>query len=124
MSSEDVVERRGSPRFDSEGLLVKIRKQGGFARLQGIARDFNRHGAGIIIDQPIGSDTVVYVSLACGDLSLDSVLAVVHNCCAIEDGFRCGVRFRAQSGRQANPAEVEAVLVALEARFASLKEAS
>lgn len=117
MPSSALAERRGAPRFRSDGLLVGIRVKGRFGRLEGIPADFNRHGVALVLDQPLAIEKVVYVMLNNGRMRLENVVGIVHNCIAQAQGFRCGVQFRTNSELQFDKRHIEHELQILEARF-------
>lgn len=122
MAKLAVAERRSKQRFSSQGLLVGVRRKGRLHRLDASAQDFNRHGVAILLDQPLPKDTTVYLSLACGDLAIDQLIGVVHNCISQRNGFRCGIQFRTQSSLQFDQNNVECTLRQLEARFKLLQD--
>jgi hypothetical protein len=101
--------------------MVSVRKKGHLGHLAGLAHDFNRHGLALIIDQPLPKDTTVYVSLSSGDMRLDDVIGVVHNCIALPTGYRCGIQFRTCSGLQLDQELTEQELGIFEARFKSMQ---
>lgn len=115
-----LAERRSKPRYHTDGLLVSVRKKGRLGQLQGLAQDFNRHGLAMIIDQPLPKDATVYVCLSSGDLRVENVIGVVHNCIGIADGYRCGIQFRTSSDLQLDQEVTEQDLCVLEARFEML----
>ncbi len=113
-----LAERRTGPRYPTDGLLVSVRKKGRLAHLQGIAQDFNRHGMALQVDQPIAKDTKIFVTLASGEILVQNVAGIVHNCVAVATGYRCGIQFRTAWCRQADQTETIAHLCNLETRFA------
>ncbi len=117
-----LAERRSKPRYSTDGLLVSVRKKGRMGQLQGLAQDFNRHGLAMIIDQPLPKDATVYVCLVSGDLRLDNVIGVVHNCIGMAKGYRCGIQFRTNSDLQMDQEFTEQELYILEARFKALQQ--
>ena len=134
MSNLALAERRSKPRYPTRGLLVTLRRKGRLAKLSGIAKDFNRHGIALLLDQPLPKETIVYVSLCySGNVQssqtqaeghgaepaagLDNVIGVVHNCISQEDGYRCGIQFRTQSHMQLDQLQVEQRLQELETQF-------
>ena len=122
MPDQNTVERRNQPRYPSDGLMVYVRKKGRFSQLEGLAADFNRHGLALVIDQPLPKDSLVFVSLASGEIRVTDVLGVVHNCCSCPGGYRCGIQFRTGSDLQMDQALTEQELCILEARYrASIK---
>lgn len=114
-----LAERRTTPRYDSDGMMVGVRRKGRLALLQGPAHDFNRHGLALVLDQPLPKDATVYVSLHAGEVKLDNIIGVVHNCIALEQGYRCGIQFRTYSDLQFDQDVTSASLTELEARFKS-----
>lgn len=117
MSKIALAERRSKPRFNTDGLVVSVRRKGRLGRLEGMAQDFNRHGLAMIVDQPLPKDATVYVTLTGGDLKLDNVIGVVHNCIGLQQGYRCGIQFRTCSELQLDQEMTEQELSTLEARF-------
>ena len=111
-----LAERRSQPRYPSDGLMVYVRKKGRFGQLEGLAVDFNRHGLALVIDQPLPKETKVFLSLASGDLRINDVMGVVHNCCSSPGGYRCGIQFRTQSRMQFDQSLIEQKLSIFEAR--------
>jgi len=82
-----------------------------------LARDFNRHGLALVLDQPLPKDATVYVSLSSGETHVDNIVGVVHNCFGLEMGYRCGIAFRTDCGLQMDQGLVKQTLCILEARF-------
>lgn len=112
-----LAERRSKPRYPTDGLLVSVRRKGRLGLLEGLAQDFNRHGVALLVDQPLRKDTKLYVSLISGDMKVDNVIGIVHNCIALTDGYRCGIQFRTNSELQLDKEMTAHALVILEARF-------
>lgn len=52
----------------------------------------------------------VFLSLRQGNLAVENLVGVVHNCTAHERGYRLGIRFRTESELQLDPAQVVAHL--------------
>ena len=119
-----LAERRSKPRYPTDGLLVCVRRKGRLGLLEGLAQDFNRHGVAMLVDQPIPKNTKLYVSLLSGDTKLDNVIGIVHNCIALTDGYRCGIRFRTNSELQLDKELTEHELTILEARFKTWSQPS
>ena len=115
-------ERRRQPRFPSLALSARIRLKGQLNRLNVEVLDFNRHGIAVQVDRPLPKDQLVFMSLDDGNNTLDRVIGVVHNCLSQASGFRCGIRFRTQSGLQFDQDLVEAELARLEATLSALAE--
>ncbi len=124
MARNALAERRSKPRFQTVGLLVSVRRKGRLTRLQGTATNFNRHGIAVVVDQPLSKDAVVYLSLRNGDIQLENVVGIVHNCSSQSHGYRCGIQFRPHSQNQFDCDHVEKTLAILEARFAAANRAS
>ena len=119
-----LTERRNTPRYPSDGLLVSVRRKGRLGHLAGLAHDFNRHGLALIIDQPLPKEATSYVSLISGDMKVDDVISVVHNCIALPTGYRCGIQFRICSELQRDQGLTEKKLGMFEARFKGMLEVS
>ncbi len=122
MANLAFAERRSNSRFPGQGLYVGVRRKGRLHRLDAAAQDFNRHGVAILLDQPLPKDTTVYLTLACGDLRIDQIIGVVHNCISQRNGYRCGIQFRTQSSLQFDQNTVECSLRQLEVRFKVLQD--
>ena len=86
-------------------------------RLQGIAVDFSRHGVGIVIDQPLPKDALVYLTITGKSQHIDNIVGIVHNCTSQAQGYRCGIQFRTTSALQDDQDFVESGLDLLEAEF-------
>lgn len=108
------LERRREPRLQGEGLTVTLRPRGRLTALPADAVDFNRHGIAVRTDQPLGKDRTVYLTLRCGDIRLDHLVGVVHNCVRQGQRFRSGIRFRPSSGLQRDRIRVQELLGWLE----------
>lgn len=52
----------------------------------------------------------VFLSLRQGNLAVENLVGVVHNCTAHKRGYRLGIRFRTESELQLDPAQVIAHL--------------
>jgi hypothetical protein len=77
--------------------------------------DFNRHGMSLVIDRALPRHGTVDLTLACGPIQIDGIVAVVHNCRGLPDGtFRCGVQFRTDSRTQLDRDQIRAALHELE----------
>lgn len=114
MPLERPQERRFHARFAGKGLSAHLRVKGRFGRVQLQIIDFNRHGLAAQLEQPLPKDQLVYLSLDSGTVSIARLIGVVHNCLAMTDGYRCGIRFRTESARQFDRSAAEAQLKALE----------
>ncbi|MCZ6658027.1 MAG: PilZ domain-containing protein [Gammaproteobacteria bacterium] len=110
MAAPKPAERRALPRFDSQALEVWLRPRGRLVRYSGLAKDFNRHGFSVIVDQPIAKDVQVFVDLLFEDNRLDNVVGIVHNCIRVGDDYRVGIQFRTKSDLQFDQNYVENVL--------------
>ena len=110
-------ERRALPRYRPEGLHVELRLTGRLARSQVEPVDFNRFGIAILVDEPIAKDKKIFLSLKHGQLVLENVVGIVHNCIAKDGQFRCGIQFRTRSEMQLDQDWVERVLLDLEGVF-------
>ncbi len=118
MQHQGAAERRSLPRYDASGLSITLRVKGRLARLQGAVVDFNRHGMAVCLDQPIKKDKHCYITIHMAGEVMHEVVGIVHNCTALDHGFRCGVRFRPDSALQFDQDVVQAQLEALEGLFA------
>ncbi|MFT7654588.1 MAG: hypothetical protein ACI9ON_001155 [Limisphaerales bacterium] len=116
------AERRRHKRFDVDGIIVSVRRKGRLAHLIGAAQDFNRHGIGLVIDQPLGKDTLVYLSIRSAYAKIDNIIGIVHNCISQEAGYRCGIQFRTHSPLQHDRREIEKLLGELEQNFDSMNQ--
>ena len=119
MAHSMFAERRALPRLPAENMLVRVRRKGRIRRLEGIAKDYNRHGIGLVLDKPIAKDATVYVSMASADERLENVIGVVHNCFAVDGGYRCGIQFRTTSHLQMDRSGVEQALTQFEQSLAA-----
>ncbi len=99
------------------GLHVELRLSGRLARTRVEPVDFNRFGIAILVDEPIAKDKKIFLSLKHGQLVLENVVGVVHNCIAKGGRFRCGIQFRTRSEMQLDKEWVERVLLDLECAF-------
>jgi hypothetical protein len=118
------MERRSHPRFPTAALSVRIRPRGQFNQFVAEVLDFNRHGLAARLDRPLAKDQLVFLTLDDGEIIIERVIGVVHNCLNQDTGYRCGIRFRTQSSMQFDRGLVEACLARLEARLAGLREAA
>lgn len=118
------TERRELPRVSAEGFQVDLRPQGRLARMQAQAVDFNRYGIAVVTTTALKERKKVYVTLRLGDLQLDSLVGVVHNCCQHEGGFRCGIRFKTHAELQTDRALVESLLTSMEQLASALEPSS
>lgn len=112
---EFTTDRRRESRQDGNGLAVTLRPRGRLGALAADAVDFNRHGIAVQTDQPLSKDRTVYLSLRCGDVRVDHLVGVVHNCVRQGIRYRSGIRFRPSSELQRDRARVQELLTCLEA---------
>ena len=112
-------ERRSFPQFATRDVTVYVRPRGQIAQLPAELVDFNHHGVAMMLTVPLSKDKEVFLHLACGDIKLDDVVGVVHNCVRQGDSYRCGVRFRTQSRAQFDRRLAESSLLKIEAMVTS-----
>ena len=112
-------DRRGTPRLDGTLIAVTLRPRGRLGTVTAQAVDFNRYGIAVHTESPLDKDRVVYLNLQCGDVRLENLVGVVHNCVRRGSIFRSGIRFRPSSELQHDKPLVEALLPALEAAVKS-----
>ncbi len=113
-----LAERRLKDRYPADGLVVSVRKKGGLLHLQGLATDFNRYGIALVLNQALAKDSKVYISLGFGDTQIQNVVGVVHNCVALQAGYRCGIQFR--TAQQSEQMETNVRLQLLEDQFVAM----
>jgi hypothetical protein len=111
---ELIADRRRDSRLDGTGLAVTLRPRGRLGALPADAVDFNRYGIAVQTDQPLSKDRTVYLSLRCGDLRVDHLVGVVHNCVRQGVRYRSGIRFRPSSELQRDRVRVQELLSCLE----------
>lgn len=116
--------RRRTLRLDGARLAVAVRPRGRLGAISAQAVDFNRHGIAVHTEQPLAKDRTLFLSLCCGELRLDNLVGVVHNCVRQGDGYRSGIRFRLASELQRDRLEVEAILAGLENELMLAREES
>ena len=119
-----LAERRLKTRYPTDGLVVSVRKKGGLLHLQGLAADFNRHGIALLLNQALGKDSKVFISLAFGEIQVHNVVGIVHNCVALKEGYRCGIQFRTASNQQMEQTETNLRLRNLEEQFIAAEAAA
>ena len=112
-------DRRSQPRFRSDLLVAHVRLKGQLNRVPVEVLDFNRHGLAVRIERPMPKDQLVFLSLDTDQISVTRVIGVVHNCLPHTSGYRCGIRFRTQSGLQFDRETVELQLASLEQHLAA-----
>ena len=110
-------DRRTLPRFTGDDLQIALRQRGRLSRTTASVLDFNRFGIAVLIREPLPKEKQIFLSLRCGEVHLDNVIGVVHNCIPQQDGFRCGIQFRTRSELQFDKDLVENVLLDLELAF-------
>jgi hypothetical protein len=121
MPTDPTFERRSQPRFLASHLSAQLRLKGQFSRVAIDVLDFNRHGLAIRFDRPLPKDQLVYLTLEFGDVILERVIGIVHNCLAQQQGYRCGILFRTQSILQFDREQVEASLSQIESGISGQK---
>lgn len=120
MSSHRTIDdRRRDERLDGAHIAVALRPRGRLGAIAAEAVDFTRHGIAVHTDQPLAKDRTVYLSLCCGDVRVDHLVGVVHNCVRRDGRYRSGIRFRVSSDLQRDRVQVEALLACLEASLSS-----
>ncbi len=112
-------DRRELPRIRTDEIEVDVRPQGRLVRLRAQAVDFNRYGVAVLTDVPLKLQKTVYISLRCGDLRLDNLAGVVHNCCPQEHSYRSGIQFRIHAELKTDRPQVEALLTSLDSSSTS-----
>ncbi|MCR9258252.1 MAG: PilZ domain-containing protein [Pseudomonadaceae bacterium] len=111
-------------RYPTDGLVVSVRKKGGLLHLKGLATDFNRHGIALLLNQALGKDSKVFISLGLGEIQIHNVVGIVHNCVALKDGYRCGIQFRTASNQQTEQTQTNQCLQKLEEQFIAAASAA
>jgi len=114
-SGHSIDDRRRAPRFDGSRISVALRPRGRLGAIAAQAVDFNRHGIAVHTAAPLTKDRLLYLTLRCGDLRLENLVGVVHNCVRQGGMYRSGIRFRPTSELQRDKQQVEQVLTAIEA---------
>ena len=113
-ASDSALERRHQPRYRATDLRAQLRLKGHFGRVGNSVVDFNRFGLAIRLQQPLPKQQIVYLSLEIGEMVIERVIGVVHNCLADPEGYRCGILFRTASDMQFDREMVESDLEQLE----------
>ena len=108
-------DRRTFPRFNGRDLEVGLRQRGRLSRIPVTVLDFNRFGIAVLMREPLPKEKQIFLTLKCGELHLDNIIGVVHNCIGQHDGYRCGIQFRTRSDLQFDKDQVETALLLLEA---------
>jgi hypothetical protein len=115
-------DRRSLPRFIGRDLAVGLRQRGRLSRTPVTVLDFNRFGIAVLMREPLAKEKQIFLTLKCGEVRLDNVIGVVHNCIAQHGGYRCGIQFRTRSELQFDKDQVERALRLLEADFGDDQE--
>ena len=115
-------DRRSLPRLAGRDLEVGLRQRGRLIRTPVTVLDFNRFGIAVLVSEPLQKEKQIFLTLRCGEIRLDNVIGVVHNCIAQREGYRCGIQFRTRSDLQFDKDQVEHTLLMLEAGFAAAHE--
>lgn len=123
-SGQSSNDRRRLPRFDGSEMTVALRPRGRLVALSARAVDFNRHGIAVHTATALEKDRQVYLSLRCGEVRVDNLVGVVHNCVRQGRHYRSGIRFRPASGLQQDKQQVEAILACLEDALGDSREQS
>lgn len=105
-------------------MAVALRPRGRLGAIAAEAVDFSRHGIAVHTDQPLAKDRTIYLTLCCGEVRLDNLVGVVHNCVRQGGRYRSGIRFRPSSELQRDRAHVEHVLASLEASLTTQEQDS
>jgi hypothetical protein len=114
-STPSQAERRQTARYEATGLSVLVRPKGKLTTLDARALDFNRYGIAVHTSQPLTREQPVYLSLGLGDVRVNQLVGIVHNCVRQGERYRCGIRFRLSSGLQRDRQLTERRLSCLEA---------
>ena len=114
MTLKNDPDRRIVRRVSGDSLAVGLRVKGRLSRMRGVAVDFNRYGAAVLLEQPVQKDKRVFLSLQYQDIRLDHLVGVVHNCVNQDDKYRVGIRFRTAHELQFDRELVEGLLLRLE----------
>lgn len=117
-------DRRRIPRLDGAAITVTLRPRGKLGVIRAEAVDFNRYGTAVHTDVPLTKDQTVFLSLSFGELQLDNLVGVVHNCVRQRGRFRSGILFRLSSPLQHDKGEAQETLARLEAALPVSGEAS
>ncbi|MCR9279116.1 MAG: PilZ domain-containing protein [Pseudomonadaceae bacterium] len=111
------MERRAEPRWDAGALTACVRVRGRLGRQKADVVDFSRHGLALVTSAPLPRDKPLFLQLRLEELNIQNVVAVLHNCCTTDDGYRCGLRFRTTSELQFDRELIESQLKRLEQRL-------
>lgn len=113
-SVPSLEDRRSRPRLDGTNLSVALRPRGRLGAIDAEALDFNRYGAAVHTEIPLTKDQTVYLTLRCGELQLNNLVGVVHNCLRMGGKYRSGILFRLSSPLQHDRREAQEMLARLE----------
>lgn len=113
----DGLERRTQPRWDAGALIACVRVRGRLGRQKADVVDFSRHGLALVTSSPLPRDKPLFLQLRLDELNIQNVVAVLHNCCTTDEGYRCGLRFRTASELQFDRELIESQLRRLEQRL-------
>ncbi len=116
-SSNDELERRTQPRWEASSLTACVRVRGRLGRQKADVVDFSRYGLALVTAAPLPRDKPLFLQLRLEELNIQNVVAVMHNCCTTDDGYRCGLRFRTTSELQFDRELIESQLRRLEHRL-------
>lgn len=103
-------------------MTVTVRPRGRLTALTAETLDFNRHGIAVRLPAPLTREVTVFLSLAYGTTSIDSLVGVVHNCVRHAHAYRIGIRFRPSSGFQQDREAVQRLLVELDDALTAASE--
>ena len=113
----DTEERRALPRQSAEAMTATVRPKGHLSRQAAQVLDFNHSGIAVVTARQLPTERPLFVSLVLDELCIDSVVAVAHNSCACQGGYRSGLQFRCDSELQLDSEEITATLKAMEAKL-------
>lgn len=114
-ASHPTTDRRQFLRLEAAGMNVSLRPRGRLGAMPAEAVDFNRYGIAVRTAQPITRDQPVYLNLDYGEIRVDQLVGIVHNCVRQGDRYRIGIRFRLSSQLQRDRPLTERCLSCLEA---------
>lgn len=117
-------DRRSRPRVDGTSIDVALRPRGRLGAIAAHAVDFNRYGTAVHTQAPLPKDQVVYLTLRCGEVRVENVVGVVHNCVRQSGRYRSGILFRLSSDLQQDKQETRALLARLETMLLDGREAA
>ena len=94
------ADRRSRVRNACDGLAVTLRVRGQWFTRPAVALDFSREGIALLWPNSLAKQRTVFLSLRQGELAIENLVGVVHNCTPHERGYRLGIRFRTDSELQ------------------------